>query len=126
MEANTLITDLKSISGCYISDKAEIGDGIDCPTEVQHKNVFPTKSLAEAALALAQLLQLRDFYNNGWVPNWMDGIYKYCLFVYEDEIHVHASERHFYIMHFKTQKLRNAFFKEPKIKRLLEIAKPLL
>ncbi len=29
-------------------------------------NVFPTKELAEASLALSQLLQLRDVYNGDW------------------------------------------------------------
>ena len=118
--------DLKSISGCYISDEAEIGDGIDCPTEVQHKNVFPTKSLAEAALALAQLLQLRDVYNDGWVPDYRDNNTKYNIHVYVDKLSAINNVGSHNVMHFKTPELRNTFLKEPEIRKLLEIAKPLL
>lgn len=33
------------------------------------KNVCPSKEVAEGILALIQLIQLRDFYNDGWKPN---------------------------------------------------------
>lgn len=32
------------------------------------KNVCPSKEIAEGILALIQLIQLRDYYNNGWKP----------------------------------------------------------
>lgn len=35
-------------------------------------NFLPSKEKAEALLALCQLIQLRDCYNDGWVPDWRD------------------------------------------------------
>ena len=34
----------------------------------QDKNVCPSKEVAEGVLALMQLIQLRDYYNDGWKP----------------------------------------------------------
>ena len=34
------------------------------------KNLLPDRATAEAVLALCQLIQLRNCYNGGWVPNW--------------------------------------------------------
>ena len=63
------------------------------------KNTLPTKELAEAMLAMCQLLYLRDIYNDGWVPDWENEsaseIYNYklekysyavCFFSYPDGI----------------------------------------
>jgi hypothetical protein len=40
------------------------------------KNVCPSKEIAEGILALIQLIQLRDYYNNGWKPTG------YCSAIY--------------------------------------------
>jgi len=58
--------ELKKVSGYYINQYSEIGSGKDYSTSVTSKNTFPTKELAEASLALSQLLQLRDVYNGDW------------------------------------------------------------
>jgi len=90
------------------------------------KNVLPTKELVEAMLALCQLLQLRDRYNDGWVPDWSDNTLKYCISSRENEIKIdnyYASNR---ILAFKTELLRNKFYNAPEIRKLIEIAKPLL
>lgn len=43
------------------------------------KNVCPSKEVAEGILALIQLIQLRDYYNNGWKPKDNEWIYTlYC------------------------------------------------
>jgi len=59
---------LNNIEGSYVANNAEVYSygqhDVFEPTAL-NKNIFPTKSLAEAALALAQLLQLRDKYNEG-------------------------------------------------------------
>lgn len=34
------------------------------------KNILPSKEKAEAILALCQLIQLRDCYNDSWKPSW--------------------------------------------------------
>jgi hypothetical protein len=66
--------ELKKIKGYYVSsqlskifsvDRVNINDAVD-------KNVFATEDQAEAALALAQLSQLREVYREGWTPDWRD------------------------------------------------------
>ena len=55
----------------YISTGSEIrestaGDKVNPKTD---KNLVPNKQCAEAVLALTQLLQLREFYRQGWKPS---------------------------------------------------------
>ena len=55
--------ELKNISGYYISSFCGITHSSLVNGGNYTKNIFPTKELANAVLALAQLLQLRDRYN---------------------------------------------------------------
>ena len=76
--------ELKVVEGFYIDEDSHIHD---CPmVDVlrKNKNVFPTEEEAEACLALAQLCQLRDKYNDGWKPNWTtDDEEKYIISIHE-------------------------------------------
>ena len=86
--------------------------------------VAPNKELADAVVALLKLLFLRDYYNEGWQPDWNDNATKYSIEVEVGEIvgrNHHCNAR---IMSFKTNDVRNKFLEEQK--ELLEIAKPLL
>ena len=74
--------------------------------------------------ALRKLIILRDYYNEGWQPDWNDNTTKYSIEVEVGEIvgrNHHCNAR---IMSFKTNDVRNKFLEEQK--ELLEIAKPLL
>ena len=56
---------------CYISTESEIrkstaGDKVNPKSD---KNLVPNTQCAEAVLALTQLLQLREFYRQGWKPS---------------------------------------------------------
>lgn len=56
---------------CYISTTSEIresnaGDTINYKSD---KNLVPNEQYAQAVLALTQLLQLREFYRQGWKPS---------------------------------------------------------
>ena len=45
-----------------------------------NRNILPSKEAAEAHLALMQLHQLRDYYRQGWIPDWNTDEYaKYCI-----------------------------------------------
>lgn len=55
---------------------------------VEDRNLLPNKKTAEAFLALMQLVQLRDCYRGGWVPNWTDGTTKYVIDFYVDVLDV--------------------------------------
>lgn len=82
------------------------------------------RDVFEALEALRKLIVLRDYYNEGWQPDWNDNATKYSIEVEVGEIvgrNHHCNAR---IMSFKTNDVRNKFLEEQR--ELLEIAKPLL
>lgn len=85
---------------------------------------YPKQDLANAAEALRRLLFLRDYYNEGWEPDWKDNFCKYTIECYESELYTDDSYNFDKVMSFKTEELRDKFLEEQK--ELLEIAKPLL
>ena len=63
--------ELDIVKGFYVNSLSEIaGTGEETCAEEYNRNTFPTKEEAEACIALAQLCQLRDRYNDGWKPDW--------------------------------------------------------
>lgn len=117
--------DLKEINGYFVDKDSYVGLCEHNPTIDRNKNIFPTKELAEAALALAQLLQLRDNYNDGWIPDYNNNSkHKFAIFVKCDCITFDTYENTQKILTFKTPELRKEFYNN--FKDLLEIAKPLL
>lgn len=114
------------VKGWFVDNMCEIdyyseGDS----TNDMDKNLFPTEEEAKACIALAQLCQLRDRYNEGWKPDWEnDKEIKYCINFFKGEI-----DRSYYfvvkrVLCFKTPELRDKFLKN--FRDLIEIAKPLL
>lgn len=75
-------------------------------------------------LALCQLIQLRDCYNNGWVPDWTDNNVKYTIVPYKNTLNRDSNLAYRKILAFKTEELRNKFFEN--FRDLIETAKPLL
>ena len=98
-------------------------------TEIMNDSVFLAEgnyytNLDTCAEALKKLILLRDYYNEGWQPDWNDNATKYSIEVEVGEIvgrNHHCNAR---IMSFKTNDVRNKFLEEQR--ELLEIAKPLL
>lgn len=89
------------------------------------KCLLPNKEYAAAMLALCQLIQLRDCYNNGWEPDWTDRTTtKHCIGVYNDCIIYDDWNSQQFVLAFKTAELRDEFLVN--FKELIEIAKPLL
>lgn len=86
--------------------------------------VAPNKELADATVALLKLLFLRDYYNEGWQPDWNIINTKYCIFSEGDEISAFNQTYNSRVMCFKTEEIRDKFLEEQR--ELLEIAKPLL
>ena len=115
--------ELKNISGYFVSGFSEIISSSLINANDCTKNRFPTKELAEAALALAQLLQLRDRYN-GDNEGFIFSDNNYCITFVDNRI---EKSVHFYsqrVLAFRTKKLRDEFYNN--FKELIEIAKPLL
>lgn len=85
---------------------------------------YPTQELADAAEALRRLLFLRDYYNEGWQPDWTKATVKYCIEVYWENLSIIDFQFKLKPIAFKTREIRDKFLEEQK--ELLEIAKPLL
>lgn len=94
--------------------------------DVDYKEIYPTKELSEAAEALRRLLFLRDYYNEGWQPNWDINKVKYIIKRHGNRhfSNIETSENHPSVLYFKSKEIRDKFLEEQK--ELLEIAKPLL
>lgn len=123
---NTLPTkweDLEEIKGyyvtpqCYISEVSGKGDSMG-------RNIWPTRELAQASVALCQLVRLRDIYNGGWVPDYVDEYSKYAIrSIHEKcDILTYTSLRN--VLTFRTVDLARQFLTN--FKDLIEKAKPLL
>lgn len=116
---------LKIINGFFVSNLSYIGKASDnCITVNQNRNIFPTKEEAKACLALAQLCQLRDRYNDGWKPDWTDNAEKYCIYFNDNKLDISYSYSAHRVLIFKTVETRDKFLEN--FSDLIEIAKPLL
>ena len=115
--------DLKYISGAFISILSKVITDDYIGTSPFSKGTFPTKELAEAALALAQLLQLRDRYN-GDNKGFIFGKGNYCINVHDNNINTCWGNYTQEVLAFRTKELRDEFYNN--FKDLIEIAKPLL
>lgn len=121
--------DLKLIKGFFVNGESEIKEINETHDKILaiegNRNVFPNREEAEACLALAQLCQLRDRYNDGWKPDWKDdNQFKWCVDFFQDVVRKTAV---FFVrrtLTFKTEELRDKFLEN--FRELIETAKPLL
>lgn len=73
-------------------------------------NMLPSKDVAEAILALCQLIQLRDYYNDGWKPDWDNALFdKHYIWFNRDNIITGTLSFYHNILVFKTEELRDEF-----------------
>ena len=116
--------DLYEVGGWFVDFHSDVVTSGSMRTGDNVKNRFPTKKEAEACLALAQLCQLRDRYNDGWKPNWKNGTEKYSIYFNADKIYSGDIYKTQSVLSFKTKELRDKFLEN--FRDLIEIAKPLL
>lgn len=88
------------------------------------KNLLPSEEYAEAMLALCQLVQLRDCYNDGWVPDWENSELKYIIQCFRNRIEENTTYHFNCVLSFKTKKLRDTFLNN--FRDLIEKVKLLL
>jgi len=93
-------------------------------TYTHNRNVFATEEQAEAAVALAQLTQLREVYRQGWKPDWKDGSKKDVIEKYEGKIVGDSYFNRSYFLAFQSEEVRDLFLTN--FKDLIEKASPLL
>ena len=82
------------------------------------------RDVFEALEALRKLIVLRDYYNDGWLPDWEDDEWKYFIENYRGKLDTERTCGNGRVLAFKTKEIRDKFLEEQK--ELLEIAKPLL
>ena len=116
--------DLYEVKGWFVDFHSDVVTSGSMRTGDSVKNRFPTKEEAEACIALAQLCQLRDRYNDGWKPDWKKDTDKYTIIYSSDKIDTSFSVYSQRILSFKTVELRDKFLEN--FRDLIEIAKPLL
>jgi len=117
----------KELEGYYLSSIGNYHSG-----PVYHKSsrsnccedLWPTKELAEASLALCQLIRYRDNWNEGWVANWANNSNKFCIVVKANKITWEVLNMSNTLLVFKNEALLREFMAT--FQDLIEIAKPLL
>ena len=117
--------ELIPLSGWWISGNCDIAKITNRIANFSNRNIVPTEPLAEAILALEQLLMLRHVYNGGIEPVY-SGDCIWCIMPDKGELTVDRYYVSCRIMSFIDRATAEAFFAAPKIRELLEIAKPLL
>lgn len=75
-------------------------------------------------LALCQLIQLRDCYNEDWHPDWADNNIKYVIQCNVDVIAKNIKYGEQSVLAFKTREIRDEFLEN--FRNLIEVAKPLI
>lgn len=116
--------DIVHLNGYFVSSDSLIKPVNTGIIECHNKNSLPTIKLAEAMLALCQLLYLRDIYNDGWEPNWKNTRPKFAIYVRENAIVCSQILFSQAVLSFETEKFRDEFLEN--FRDLIEIAKPLL
>ena len=75
-------------------------------------------------IALIQLHQLRDYYRQGWTPNWLDNNSKWGIFNRRNEIRVQPIVNWAGFLSFQTEELATEFLNN--FRDLIEQAKDLI
>lgn len=97
--------DLKELNGFYIGELCDIKEfkyDSDVHNVDDCKDVWPTRELVEASIALAQLCQLRDVYNDGWVADYKNGNTKPTIIVTNNKLNANNTVFTHCIMAFKS------------------------
>jgi hypothetical protein len=117
--------ELNRIDGCFVnSATTNVRELINEKTTRTNRNIFATKEQAEASIALAQLSQLMQVYNDGWVPDWQVGDFKYTIERYKYDMILEIRSSCCAFLAFKTKETAKLFLEN--FKDLITIAKPLL
>lgn len=118
--------ELNSVNGYYTKYDSTIGCvNYAATSKATNRNVFAELDQAEAAIALAQLSQLKKAYNGTWVPDWKDATQvKYTIEPCKDFIAKGESHSFPSFLTFKDEEMRDLFLEN--FRDLIEQAKPLM
>lgn len=117
--------EIEELNGWWIGYDSELNNAGRKSDEIlDDRNIFPTKEIAEAVLELAQLLQLRDIYRQGWKPDWGNrNLYKWSIIIIENRLQRQLSAISNTIFCFQTEEIRNLFYEnfQDKLLKLLPL-----
>lgn len=117
--------DLKEVSGAWIDSNSNIMKSYRHDRAYSgNRNVWPTKEEAEAALALPQLLQLRNAWNGEWRYTDYSGITKYGIHPQGGDLAVRNIRSVGCVLCFEKREIAQKFLDT--FCDLIETAKPLL
>lgn len=117
--------ELGYVWGAVIRGDSQVGIlGWQQDTSEDNKRIWPTEAEAYAALALSQLCQLRDRYNDGWKPDWTNQEDKFVIYCGNGMLCKHVCSTVSDVLAFKTAELRDEFLNN--FRDLIEQARPLL
>lgn len=116
---------LGKIAGCYISVTSDIVKVLQLEqASLNNRNLYPTKELAEASLAVSELLQYYYKEYKDFNPDFTDKTEKYIICVIKNIVSIQSTENKNATFVFPDYKTAYAFYNS--YKDLFEIAKPLL
>jgi hypothetical protein len=101
--------ELKEINGWYINQMSAIFKYVHGVPLAANKNTFATESQAKAAIALAQLSQLREVYRDGWKPELENG-YRYIIVYHRGEIDLCYGVGGSCFLSFQSEEIRDEFY----------------
>lgn len=104
-------SDLKFVSGYWISGFSQVKEVSANSTITGNKNTYATKKQARSALAMAQLSQLMKVYNGDWEPDWNSSdqtkfvIKRHGKILEKDDYYYQS----FHFLSFKSSDIRDEF-----------------
>jgi hypothetical protein len=115
--------ELTKVEGYYVGTSGYVCD-YQGATIGSNKNLFATKEQVEAAIAMAQLSQLRDAYRQGWKPDWLELKDKYCILYSNSRPLVSSFLTMEYFLAFQSKEIAKEFLEN--FRDLIEKARPLM
>lgn len=116
--------ELKSVKGWWVTEQANV-NATNSNAEKGNENVFVTEEQAKAAIALAQLSQLREVYRQGWVPDWNNtNQAKYSIMKMSGYLNTNLIWASAHYLVFQSMEIRDQFLNN--FRDLIEEASPLL
>ena len=94
---------------CQLDGDFRVCEQHNCKRGMHSAMMLPSLKDAEAHLALAQLHQLRDYYRQGWKPDFSDKATKYCVKVKNDYVYLYTSRETSYFLSFQAQDIADEF-----------------
>ena len=89
-----------------------------------YRNTLPSKVLAEAFLAMMQLMSLRQAWIGDWKPDWNDNKKKNCIIIFDNKFNIEPFSRYHQVLSFPTEEMAKEFMNC--FRDLLNVAKPLI